>query len=118
MEWGDKLDTLLKFEAESGITPKALQDRPELPADYTWFFQEYNELCRDRRYDQGTPLPLTTSDIHKYWSAFGFLDFPGFYETMVKLDRAHMGEVTKKQKAEAEKAKSKKNVAPKPSRRR
>jgi len=89
-----------------------------MPERLFWYYDCFKELSRDRRYEQGHPLPLTTSDIHAYWSAFRMLDFDGFYDTMTLIDRAWLSEVAKRNKIDAEKSKSKPKPALKPSRRR
>ena len=117
MEWGSKLESLLAFQAESGITPKALQELPPVPKHLRWYYDCFRELTRDRRFDQGQPLPLTTFEIRTYWSAFKLTDFEEFYEAMHLFDMAWLHEVAKKQELEAQKAKAKEKPSLKPARR-
>ena len=61
---------------------------------------------------------MTTSEIHAYWQVFNLLDFYGFYDAITLIDRVWLEEVAKRNKIDAEKAKSKPKPALKPSRRR
>ena len=111
-EWAEQVPQLLKFQEESGIIPPALQIRPVLTDVQYWYYSQFMELSRDRRYVDSGPLPLTTAEIRIFWNSFIQLDFQGFRDYMVTLDRAWLDAVTAKRKKTAVKPETKTTVAP------
>lgn len=99
------------MQEQQGITPPALERRPELDRHLSWVVSEFLKLSRDRGYTDGGPLPLTTGVIRTYYDAFQMhdFDFDDFHEKMVAVDDIWLAEVTAKREKEraAQEAKSK-----------
>lgn len=47
-EWGQKIDTLLAFQEQSGITPRALLTRPVIPIELQFAWSVFSELSSYR----------------------------------------------------------------------
>lgn len=102
---------LLQMQETQGITPPALERRPELDGHQTWVVSEFRKLSRDRGYTEGGPLPLSTGVIRTYFDAFQMhdFDFDDFHEQMTTVDDIWLAEVTARREKEraAQEAKSK-----------
>ena len=103
---------LLLMQEQQGITPPALERRPELTRYQQWLVGEFGRLSRDRRYTDNGPMPLDTGTIRTYYQAFQMddFDFDNFYLWMTTIDDIWLSEVAAKRKKEqaAEKTKPKK----------
>lgn len=88
--------------------------KPELGLTETWYYQEFQELSRDRGYIEGSPLPLTTSQIHAYWEIFDYEDFENFYRVMRILDSVWIKKVTERRNKETSTKQTSKQNAPIP----
>ena len=93
---------LLQMQETQGITPPALERRPNLDRRLSWVVSEFRKLSRDRGYTDGGPLPLTTGVIRTYYDAFQMhdFDFDDFHEKMVAIDDIWVAEVTAKREKE------------------
>ena len=70
-----------------GVPVPSLDNRPKLLGHLEQIMDMFDEMSMDRRYTQGLPLRLTTSDIRTYWEIFVGTDFEFFYRTMRIIDR-------------------------------
>jgi hypothetical protein len=63
---------LLKFQESSGITPKALENRPDLAEHLKFYWAVFDELSGLRTYsDMGSPRPIFLRE---------FLDYAGLWQ--------------------------------------
>lgn len=100
MEWGSSEADLLEFEAQNGITPQALLNKPKLNEVLTYYYDEYNQIAHDRNLDQGHPTSLTTWQIQAYCSFYGVLEPLVFADYIKRIDRIYLDIWFKKRKAE------------------
>ena len=109
---------MYKLQEEQGITPPALERKPELTDSQAWRVTEFGKLSRDRRYTESGPMPLDTGTIRTYFDAFKLHDFgfDWFYFWMVTLDDIWLDEVAKKRKKEQAAKKAPAKPRPKKSR--
>ena len=99
---------------QKGIEPEALKNMPEVPARLRFDLENFYLLNRDRRYEQGTPLPITNSQIRDFFTMFDLDHFWEFHGNMVMMDKAYLevqSEKSEKQRKDAEN-KSKKSSPP------
>ena len=108
------------MQEQQGITPPALERRPELDRHLSWVVSEFRKLSRDRGYTDGGPLPLTTGVIRTYYDAFQMhdFDFDDFHEKMVAVDDIWLVEVTAKREKEHKAREAQAKKAPPKGRRR
>lgn len=108
------------LQEQSGITPPALDRKPELDKYQRWLFEEFRKLSRDRGYTEAGPMALTTGIIRTHYDAFKLhdFDFDDFHLRMTTIDDGWLEQVTLKRKKELDSSKSKaKSPASKPGRR-
>lgn len=99
MEWGDKLDFLEELE-ESGLTPKALENRPVMHEWMKEYTTGFSILSSTRQYGMG-PNPIQLSEILAYLKLYGAEDMEAFIENILLMDASFLS--VKAQKAEREK---------------
>ena len=75
---------MLNKMKEQGQDPPALRNRPELLDRLAWYFDCFQEMSSDRSYAEGTPLRLTTGQMHSYWKAYELYNFEDF-SRMIRL---------------------------------
>ena len=51
---------------ETGITPPALLNKPELDTAEQWLYLHFVALSRDRRHSESGPLPITIQEIYTF----------------------------------------------------
>lgn len=91
------------MEAETGITSQALTRKPVLRPLLQHYYDEYGKISRDRRRDQGYPLPITTFEIMCY-TAFYQVDDKEEFDRMIRMiDDAYLTEVYKREEAKRSK---------------
>lgn len=74
LEWGDKVKVLLQYEKQTGKTPQALSDKPDLPWYYYEFVRHFRILSNNRTYRSfqagdkviSIPNPIDISTILSY----------------------------------------------------
>ena len=87
-----------------GREVKTLDNRPRIEDDdLSAYVSLYYELSDDRRYTQGHPLPLTTSEILTYYHANSLVGWPEFYSSMKMIDRVWLKVRDSTKKTEPEK---------------
>lgn len=100
---------MLKFQEQSGITPKALESKPELPEHLVFHWQLFYELSDERVYSaEGTANSLKLSDFMHYVSLYQFTrqDAQDAWEFVRLVDGLWMEEWRKRQKSKAGSEKS------------
>lgn len=71
-QWGDSLEMLQEMQENTGITPAALINRPVLGPRLLFFYSEYLEVARARRYSAGGgPYPLLWGPFMDYCQIHG-----------------------------------------------
>lgn len=60
------------MEEETGITPKALQDRPELHRRWHYVKEVFDDLSGSRNYTMGGAANIPFSEFYLYAQAYGF----------------------------------------------
>lgn len=112
MEWGPKVEMLLKAQA-SGMPTPALDNRPSLITDLSWYYECFQDLCVDRLYSELGPQRLSTRTIYDYHRIHGLSDFDDFYGWIRLIDRVWSNLVSEQQKKKlAEKPTSKQSSLP------
>lgn len=67
------METLLKFQQSSGITPKALANRPVLAEHLVYYWQLFSELAEERVYSgMGEPRGLSLQNFLAYAALYQF----------------------------------------------
>jgi hypothetical protein len=70
LQWGEREQWLLDLAAEEGLDPKALQDKPDVPAHLLGVWRAFWDLNHDRSFGFGRgPIPFTAID--RYAVRFG-----------------------------------------------
>lgn len=84
-----------------GVTPKALQRRPQLIRRWEYAKELFEELTGSRRYTASGPANIPFSEYYAYASAQGFdqTDLMEFWADLQIVDEVWLVEVAKKQKA-------------------
>ena len=91
---------LLALQAKGAKVP-SLENKPQLFRPLDPMMSMFDEMSHDRRYTQGFPLRLTTTDIKTYWDVFVGVEFEHFYLMMRLLDREWHTAFSNKQSAGA-----------------
>jgi hypothetical protein len=50
----------------TGVVPQGLADAPSLPPHLNYYYQQFQELGKSRRYTYGEPLAIPISEIHAH----------------------------------------------------
>jgi hypothetical protein len=58
----------------TGIVPQGLAESPTLPPHLSYYYDQFQELSKSRRYTYGEPLAIPISEIHAHCE-FYRLDF-------------------------------------------
>jgi hypothetical protein len=74
LEWGHRIKVLLQYEKQTGKTPQALLDMPDLPWYYQEFVRHFRILSNNRVYRTfqagdkmiSTPNPIDITTILRY----------------------------------------------------
>ena len=108
IQWGLEIPALLEFRDSSGITPRALENRPVLDNRLSFFYGEFQELHRGRTYSgtTGSPRPLALCDFVDYceFNNVSRNDQIWMWDVIKLFDQAWLEEFTKKQKLEQDSA--------------
>lgn len=102
MEWGDKVEWLQDVAEEDGEAPRALVERPDLPAHLQFAWAAFSELKTDRSEGFGGPGPVPFSAIDRYAARHGLTeidDFERFVTTIRMLDGEYLAIIYAKIKA-------------------
>jgi hypothetical protein len=86
----------------TGVTPKALESRPELASRLGYYYQAYNRLARSRDVSMGGPLPLKVSEILAYCTLFEIRQVEErgrLFDHITNLDDTYLDYLAKKNKA-------------------
>jgi hypothetical protein len=90
------------MQEETGITPKALLDRPSL--DQRWFFAKsvFDDLSGSRNYTAGGPanIPYTVYSMYAHDRGFSQLDLIDVWEDLSLIDSIWLTKVVEKQAAQ------------------
>jgi hypothetical protein len=89
------------MQEESGITPKALLDRPELNQRWHFAKDTFDALGGSRRYTAGGPANIPFSEFYLYAKAYAFedSDTTEVWEDLKLLDTIWLSKVAEKQAA-------------------
>lgn len=63
---------LLDMEEKTGITPRALQDRPALMPELSHYLEVFWELSNSRQHGMNGPQPISLTEIWAYCQMFGW----------------------------------------------
>jgi hypothetical protein len=91
--WGHQVESLEAFAESSGITPKALLNRPEPHELGGLWFEAFNVLSSSRSFGMSGPLPIAISEMWAYQQMFGMVDEDeraSFVRAMQRLDGAYL----------------------------
>ena len=84
-----------------GAKVPSLENKPVLLDVLDPMVSMFDEMSHDRRYTQGYPLRLTTTDIKTYWDVFVGVEFEHFYAMIRLIDREWHTAFSNKQSAGA-----------------
>jgi len=94
-------------QEDTGITPRALLDRPEVEDGSAFWWVAWSRLNRSRQWSQGEPQSITVSECFALCAGMGWND-PDTRETLLdivqELDEVFIAHVLQKQKAKLDKA--------------
>ena len=82
-----------------GAKVPSLENKPSLLDALDPMVSMFDEMSHDRRYTQGYPLRLTTTDIKTYWGIFVGVEFEHFYAMIRLIDREWHTAFSNKQSA-------------------
>jgi hypothetical protein len=102
---------LLKMQ-EQGQDSPALRNRPELLENLHYYYDAFSELSSDRSYTQGSPLRLSTGQIHTYWSVYGLYNFEDFADKIKLIDSIWSSKLHEKQEKDSAKKETPKGTRP------
>lgn len=90
------------MQDETGITPKALLDRPVLEERWHYAKSVFDELNGSRRYTMGGPANIPYSEYSRYANDRGFSqhDIIEVWEDLALIDNIWLAKVTEKQAAQ------------------
>ena len=113
-EWGGKVNTLIAFQEESGITPRALQNRQTKPIEIKFAWTDFSELSSCRLPSgMGGQAAIQLSEFLAYAGLWQFsrLEAQEIWSVVHTIDCIWLDIVAKRQETEAKtkaKAKAKK----------
>lgn len=88
MQWGDRLDFLYDLES-SGVSPKALENRPELHDWMKEYLYAFRKLNRTRPMGMGVN-PISLTEIKAYLDLYGASDQEAFIDYILEMDAAFL----------------------------
>lgn len=93
-EWGDKTEFLEDLE-DSGMSPKALENKPEI---HTWmieYIDAFEVLNQTRSYGMA-PNPISLTEILAYLQLYGSSDAASFVKYILAMDEAFLSATSKR----------------------
>jgi hypothetical protein len=95
------------MQEETGITPPALKNRPELHDDWVFTQQIWRDLNGSRRYHMGGAAGIPFSEFYLWARAHGFscTDLTDAWEAVHRYDEIWLEEQAIWQKAQADQKK-------------
>ena len=101
VEWGSQIPTLLEMQHDTGITPKALLNRPELSNRWVYPKSVFDELSGSRQYTMGGPAEIPITAFFAYAVLYGFTRVQAVetWEDVAIIDGIWLSEVAKRQAA-------------------
>ena len=90
------------MQEETGITPKALLDRPVLEQRWSYPRQVFDDLGGSRRYTAGGAANIPFSEFYLYSKAYGFEpdEVTDVWEDLKLIDSIWLSKTTEKQAAQ------------------
>jgi hypothetical protein len=102
------LKTLIEIQESTGITPKALENRPFLEPSLYIYVTSFYDLSASRSYaGMGSALPIAISEILAYCNFYGFDDpefRQSFYKYIRAMDNAQLATINKESDTDAKTA--------------
>lgn len=90
LTWGPKIDTLKAVEQNTGVTPQALLNRPELQKHLRFYWDLFFELSEEREESfAGNDRPITLTGFLPYCTLYGWTrqEAQDIWEYVRMLDR-------------------------------
>lgn len=73
ISWGSQLKFLQEMERSTGVTPRALADRPLIRSHLAWYIESFYELSAGRDIGEYVP-PLSAEEMLAYCQLVGLPD--------------------------------------------
>ena len=107
MQWGGELKVLFDMQEDMGVTPKALENKPELVRRWEYPKELFDCLSGSRRYTSAGPANIPLSEYDKYAKAYGFsqTEYTEYWEDLQVVDSVWLGEIAKRRKLEEDQVK-------------
>lgn len=102
LEWGSQYQTLLEIEEATGEAPPALQRRPRLPPELSFYLVAFYVLSRSRPIaGMGSPGAIPLSEMVAFFHLYQIpaREHPWWVSLMSRLDGVFLEHEAKKQEA-------------------
>lgn len=102
LSWGHELATLQEIKQSTGVTPRALLDKPELSQYESYCYDFYQTLSRSRNYFYG-PQPISISEVTALLKLHDLYDYSErlwLLSLVQELDTAFINHQVKKQETD------------------
>lgn len=99
MTWGHEIEYLEKIREDMGIMPKGLANMPERHELGEFLFTAFNTLSSSRHYNDGSPLPISITEMWAYCGLASLDDADerlSFVRAIQKMDNAYLTVVAKR----------------------